>query len=173
MANLFLALILITVIILIVGATADVRFTYTDSLAVTIDFLFFTLILRSNKKGTNGNGKSTFIEKAKKNLRKTKAKKAALASLLKNSALTVHDINIPIKNKEPSQIATDSANISSLILIIFTYLSMKAHKISIQDESFLLLSDSRDKNIPTLDFTVRTTVYSILCSSLIYFVKGI
>ena len=175
MANLLVALILITVIILFIGATADVRFTYTDSLTVNIDFLFFTLILSNRKDKTRRSGeeKSPFFQKIKESLQKTKAKRDALAFLLKNSAITVHDINIPLKNKEPSKTSTDSANISALILLIFTYLSLKVQSLTLQDESFFLLSESKDEKIPTLDFTVRTTVYGILYSSLIYFMKGL
>lgn len=174
MANLFLALILISIAILIAGASADVRFVYTDSPRVSIDFLFFTLLFYTDRERTRTHGvkrKAGFFERIKSGIRKTKARGAALDFLLRNSRVTVHSINIPIKEKEPSELVIKSANLSSLILIIFTYLSLKAEKMALEDDDFLLTSYSMPKDEPTLDFTLRTTVYIILSALVIYLLK--
>ena len=172
MANLFLTLILISIAILIAAASADVRFTYTDSPEINIDFLFFTLAFYgSREKNVRKERKSGIFQRIKDGIRKTRARGAALNFLLRNSSVTVHSINIPIKENEPSELVTKSGNLSALILVIFTYLSLKLEKMTLEDDNFLLISDFPQKEEPTLDFTLRTTVCVILSALIIYLFK--
>ena len=170
MANLFLALILISIIILVAGTSADVRFTYTDTLKITVDFLFFSLILYTDRRRNKGT-KNDIFKRIKESVKKTKARRSALDFLLKNSNLTVHSINISLLEKEPAALVNTRANISSLILIIFTYLSLKVQKFSLEKDDFFLISDNIQIKEPTLDFTLKTTVYILLSAIVIYLTK--
>ena len=172
MANLFVALILISIAILIAAASADVRFTYTDSPVISVDFLFFTLEFHGSRdKGARKERKSGIFQRIRDGIRKTRARGAALDFLLRNSKLTVHSVNIPIKESEPSELVTKSGNLSALILVIFTYLSLKVEKMTLEDNTFLLVSDDTTKIEPTIDFTLKTTVYIILTALIIYLLK--
>ena len=171
MANLFVALILISIAILIAAASADLRFTYTDSPAISVDFLFFTLEFHGSRDKTARKGKKSGIfQRIRDGIRKTRARGAAL-DLLRNSRLAVHSINLPIKESEPSELVTKSGNLSALILVIFTYLSLKVEKMTLEDDNFLLVSDGTPKEEPTIDFTLKTTVYIILTALIIYLLK--
>jgi len=172
MANLFVALILISIAILIAAASAEVRFTYTDSPAIRVDFLFFTLEFHGSRdKTTRKERKSGIFQRIKNGIRKTRARGAALDFLLKNSRLTVHSVNIPIKESEPSELVTRSGNLSALILVILTYISLRLEKMTLEDDIFLLISDGTPKEVPTLDFTLKTTVFIILTALIIYHLK--
>ena len=170
MANLFLALILISIVILIAGASAEVRLTYAGALGIRIDFLFFSLVF-NNKKGKGRRKKRDFFERLRVGIKRTRASVSALEFALKNSSITVHSINIPLKEREPSELVTVRGNLSSLVLVIFTYLSLKAERISLEDEDLFSNSDYRRLIEPTLDLTLKTTVYIILSALIIYFLK--
>ena len=170
MANLFLALILISIFILIAGASAEVRITYADALEITLDFLLFSLVFYNGKRKKRKKSKDIF-ERVKIDIKRTRASISALEFILRNSNVTVHSVNIPLKEREPSEIVTLRGNISSLVLVIFTYLSLKSEKISLEDDNFFSDSDYRGLLEPTLDLTLKTTVYIILSAVIIYFLK--
>ncbi len=170
MANLFLALILISIVILLAGASADLRITYTDSLNIRIDFLFFSLLFYNGKRKKQGRKRDLF-ERLKISIKKTRASLSALEFILKNSRVTVHSLNIPVKDGEPSELVTRRANISSLILVIFTYLSLKAEKMTVEEDNVFSISDLPKAEEPTLDFALKTTVYIILSALIIYLLK--
>ena len=169
MANLFLALILISILILIIAASVEVRITYADSLRVSFDFLFFSLVFYDDKKKRRKKNRDIF-ERLKIGVKRTRASISALEFILKNSSVTVHSVNIPLREREPSELVTARGNISSLILVIFAYLSLKAERISLEDDNFFSNSDYQSL-LPTLDLTMKTTVYIILSAVIIYFLK--
>ena len=133
-------MILISIVILIAGASAEVRLTYTDAFRVSFDFLFFSLVLYNEKKKKRKK-KQDIFERLRVGIKRTRASVSALEFALKNSSITVHSINIPLKEREPSELVTARGNISSLVLVIFTYLSLKAERISLEDEDLFSNSD--------------------------------
>lgn len=166
MLNLFLVFLLFSITILIVASTVYLKFTYTDTLSVKIDFLLFTLLLYQ-KDGEPKKSKAKSYSGFKQGIKKSTARRRTLYYLLKNSSLTVHSINIPQKNADPSTAVMLGANVSSVILILFTYLSLKTQSISLEDNYFLTPYDERFKE-PILDFTLKTSLLVFIFASILY-----
>ncbi|MBE6644719.1 MAG: hypothetical protein E7612_04980 [Ruminococcaceae bacterium] len=166
MTNLLLLFLLFSASILILASTVYVRFTYTDKININIDFLLFTLSLYQGNENNKSKSKNTgygFRPKITKSL----AVKRSLAYLLKNSEIRVHSIKIPQHEIEPSRLVALEGNLSTVILIFFTYLTLKTQKITLEDTYFITTSNLPFKE-PILDFTLKTSLLVFIFSTIVY-----
>lgn len=171
MLNLLLALILILIIVFIVIQTVTVRITYTREAIINIDFTLFSLILYPSRKKEKINAKRehSYKNKITNNFIKAAAIKKGLEYLFRRAQITVHDINIPTQSNDPAKFAVRSQNISSVILIILTYLSIKTDAIISEDNSFVYLKNSELEERPLIDLTVISTFFNTMLAFLITF----
>ena len=170
MANLYLLFAIISIILLVGGASVYVRFVYTGELVVYIDFLLFTLTFSPSEKQKNKQKNRRLGKSIKRTVLRAYAIKRAFDFLLNHSDITVHEINFPINSSEPSDFAVTSGGVSAFTLLFLAYLSSKTQKTSIEDNYFT--SQATKENIkPTFDLSLRTTLFIVLLSFFIYLLK--
>lgn len=173
MANLILAIIILAIFLLIIAETVIVRVTYTDEVIINIDFLLSQIILypsRNRRKSRRQH--TTLLKKFKKRIIVAGATKRAVDFFLKNSILTVHEINIPIDTTDPAKFVLLSQNASTLILMILTYLSLKSETLTSEDNTFISNNTNTLYDIPALDVTLKTGLYTVIVSALLFYVES-
>ena len=171
MANLLLTFIILSIFLLIIAETVYVRFTYNDEAVISIDFLLFILILYPSRKKKAKRKKSIgVISKFEQLITTSMAIKRSLNYLLKHSTLTVHRIEIPLSVDDPAKIAVQSQNLSSLVTVLLTYLSIKTAAITTRDDIFISGNNTLTKKT-TLDFTLKSSLHTVIFSYLIYLRK--
>ena len=174
MANLLIASALISALLLILAESVSVRFTYKNELKIDIDYLLFNLILypTRNRSPAKRKLKKGFVERLKSSFRRAFATRRALEFLFKHSRLTVHEINIPLSDTEPSRFILNSQNILSVISMLMAYLSLKSETLTTEDNILISTEQDRLKNLPTLELTVKTTLLTTLLSFIIFGIEN-
>lgn len=155
MANIFLAFLLFSVILLILGAEVFINFTYRGKLVTKVDILFFTVILYKDEKEKN----------QKKKKRRAKKPHRAIRYLLKNSTLSINSLNIPLNKEAPSDYFLSRANLSFLTLISLQKLSDQTKRLTVTDNVFI---GQKDLVGFEFDLTLKTTALVLLIAYVIY-----
>lgn len=167
-----LSLILFTILIITAIQIITVRFTRDEEIIIGVDAIFFKLIFYpSRKSGRKKRSVIGFKSKFKKTLSVAAATSKAMNFLLSRSNLTIHNIDVVLRTDDPANYAVKSQNIYSAIILFLTYLNLKMATISTEDDIFL----KREKDfsaLPTLDFTISTSIWVLLFALAKYYLKA-
>lgn len=172
MANLILLAIILTIFCLIAFLAVSIRFIYDEELIIHIDLLFLSVILyparnkKPKKKNTVG-----FIERLKIGFRRAEATKSAIDFLLKKSTVSVNSINVPLNTEDPSKLAVYSQHGTTLILMLMSYLSLKAEAFTSENDAFFTSDTNALSNVPAFDITIRTALHVLFSTLIIYNIK--
>ena len=168
MANLILAIIILSIFLLLIAETVTVRLTHNGETVIKFDFILFQFLLYPSRKHTKPKKRrSGLLQSFKKKLANAGAMKKAFDFFLGHSLITVHEINLPINTSDPAKFALLSQNASTLILMLLTYLSLKTETLNSEDYSFV----TNELNTTTLDVTLKTGLYTIIISALLFYIE--
>jgi len=138
------------IFLLILIQKLSIRFLYKNDFSAELDYSFLRIIL-------------TDVGKNKK-LGKISPKlflpiKRALEFLLSKSELKITEIRLKTKENDPSKFGVRYRNIFSLFSAAAVYLSKTAKKLSLSDNSIIILSDPEEESKYTIDITIITPLY--------------
>ena len=167
MANLLLLLLLLTITVLIILMSVSVRFIYFDEPIIIFDFLLFSFLLfPSSNKRIKKEDQTNIQKTAKNKLAKASSLKKSLDYLLKRSAVKIKRIDLKLANTEPANFVLQEKNISTLIFILITYLSLKTGNLITEDTHFISYGENDAKT--HIDITLTSTLFHILIAIFIF-----
>lgn len=135
------------------------RIVRTKETIIYIDFLFIQAILYpSRKKSKNKKKLSVFDFLAALN--------KSIPLLLKNSELTVNDLNFPVLQGNPASDATRSEAIAAIVFAILTYFKEKTRTIKLKDRVFTAYSLENNKSI--IDVSLKFELFRFFYPVLIF-----
>ena len=167
MPNLLLFLLLITVSILIIIASVSVRFVYYNELIIKFNFLLFSIILYPNRR-IKKRKRTNNQKKAKRRSLRISSFKKGFDYLLKRSTVRIDRIDLKLVEPDPARFVLQEKNISTLIYIFLTYLSIKANSILTEDTHFI--SYRQDCSNTHIDITLTSTLFHV-ATALFMFLK--
>ncbi len=162
-------LLLVTLLVVTLIQNVSVRLTYIDEVIIDVDLLFFRLIVyparRRKRRKIRDFGKNLM-----KNIKRAAALKRALDYFLSKSRLTLHRLSPKIEAETPARYALQQQNVSSIINVTLTYLSIKLGTLTLDDGIFL--SDTEGDELVRFDATLDTS-FSVILISFFKYLSGL
>ena len=124
---------------------------YNETIII-IDFVVFSseIYPERNKKRR---------KKRKDSFKKIPAIYKAITLLLKNSELTVNELNFPVLEGNPASDAPRNETISAIVLAVLTYFKTKVRTINLKDRLFTSYSDSNHSAL--IDISLKFELFRI------------
>lgn len=172
MANLLFLLLLILITVLIIIESVSIRFVYSKELVIEFDLLIFRLILfPSSKKGQKGKKRTDVSKRIKSNFIKAASFKKAIEYLLRFSKLKIEKIDLKLSNSDPAEFVLRAKNLSTVIYVLITYLSLKTESIITEDTFFVSPYDEGHDTETHLDVTLKSRLFHIIPALFIFFTE--
>lgn len=169
MANLLFLLLLILITVLIIIESVTIRLVYTKELVIEFDFLIFTLIFfPASKKSPKRKKRTGFSKRIKRKFIKAAAFKKAIEYLLRFSELKIEEIDVQLNNNDPAEFVLRANNLSSVIFVIITYLSLKTESIITEDSLFVSRYNEGQDSKTHLDVTLKSRLFHIIPALFIF-----
>ncbi len=167
MVNLLLLLLLIAISILIILMSVSVRFIYFNEPIIRFDFLLFSILFfPSSNKQIKKESKRNISKATKNKFARAASIKKALDYLLKRSIVKIEKIDLMLADTDPASFVLQEKNISALIFILITYLSLKTGNLITEDTHFISYGENDAKT--HIDITLSSTLFHILIAIFIF-----
>lgn len=172
MANLMF-LLLLSIIILIIAESVSIRFIYVNELIIDFNFSLFKLTLYpSRNKRQRRKKRAGLKETIKNNFIRAASAKKSLEYLLKHSNVNIHELDFHTDYIDPANFILRVQNISTVILILITYLSLKTESIISEDTFFASSSEDNSDVKMHLDVTLKSTLFNIISAYFIFVLEN-